>query len=64
MFMINQSYLETTRDGKVARFFGTLDTKTLGGAGFASQRTASDSTEWDLSQFDGIEVVLVRGDGE
>lgn len=45
-----------TCNSNKATFFGTLDTKTLGGAGFASQRTASDTATWDLSAFDGIEL--------
>ena len=46
-----------------AVFSGTLDTKTLGGAGFASQTTTPDS-EWDLSGYDGIELSIGRGDGK
>lgn len=45
-------------------FEGVLDTSTLGGAGFASQRTISTSKLWDLSAFDGLELVLGRGDGK
>ena len=44
-----------------AIFFGTLDTKTLGGAGFASQATTPDSN-WDLSEYDGIELSIGPGD--
>lgn len=47
----------TIEDG-CATFNGTLDTKTLGGAGFASQRTTGDDRKWDLSDFDGIEIVF------
>lgn len=41
---------------KYAIFHGTLDFKTLGGAGFASQRTLSDDLTWDLAPYDGIEL--------
>ena len=44
-----------------AVFSGTLDTKTLGGAGFASQATTPDSN-WDLSEYDGIELSVGQGD--
>lgn len=40
-----------------------LDTKTLGGAGFASQTTSGEET-WDLSGYDGVEVEVVTGDGK
>ena len=39
-------------------FHGHLDIDTLGGAGFASQRTIGDDRRWDLSSFDGIEVSI------
>ena len=54
------SKLESVGDG--VRFFGNLDTTTLGGAGFASQRTTSNDTNWNLSAYDGLSVVVVRGD--
>jgi hypothetical protein len=38
-------------------FHGHLDTKTLGGAGFASQRTVNDLS-LDLSEYDGICLLL------
>ncbi|KAJ5549014.1 hypothetical protein N7513_006248 [Penicillium frequentans] len=41
-----------------AIFSGNLDIKTLGGAGFASQRTSGEDRTWDLSDYDGIELVL------
>jgi len=44
------------------RFSGTLDTKTLGGAGFASYTTTSKT--WDLSKYDGFEIEVVKGDGK
>ena len=42
----------------VAIFKGTLDIDTLGGAGFASQRTVTESEVWDLSEYDGLRIVL------
>ena len=41
-----------------------MDIKTLGGAGFASQRTTEDDRSWDLSTFDGIEIVLNATDSD
>ena len=46
----------------VARFHGTLDITALGGAGFASQRTTRDEA-WDLSGYDGVELLVVAADG-
>lgn len=43
----------------IATFHGNLDTKTLGGAGFASQRTVGDDRRWDLSDYNGIEVSVL-----
>lgn len=51
-----KSYLDCHT--KKAIFRGTLDTKTLGGAGFASQRTTGSDRSWDLSSFDGLEIIL------
>ena len=58
----SESYL-TPIDGGQARFYGTLDTTALGGAGFASQRTATESKVWNLSMYDGIEIHTTYGDG-
>jgi hypothetical protein len=57
-----QSYL--VRDEKNARFYGTLDIKTLGGAGFASQRTVSEDKNWDLSDYAGIQLDIAKGDSK
>lgn len=57
-----QSYL--VRDEKNARFYGELDIKTLGGAGFASQRTVSEDRNWDLSGYAGIQLEIAKGDSE
>lgn len=43
-----------------AVFEGELDTRTLGGAGFASQCSV-DGLEWDLGEWDGVEVELGEG---
>ena len=58
----SQSYLSVSQDCSVAHFRGTLDTQTLGGAGFASQRTVYASKTWDLSKYDGIELSIQSGD--
>lgn len=47
-----------------ARFHGNLDITTLGGAGFASQRTRGEGRTWDLSRHDGLEIVVDRADGK
>ena len=52
-----QSYLESSGDNSVC-FHGHLDIKALGGAGFASQRTAGGDRRWDLSAFTGIELSI------
>ncbi|KXJ96728.1 CIA30 family protein-like protein [Microdochium bolleyi] len=65
----SQSYLEPGSSPQSkqqhARFHGDLDISTLGGAGFASQRT-SDSKSWDLSspQYTGLRVQVAKGDGK
>ena len=57
-----QSYL--VRDEKNARFYGELDIKTLGGAGFASQRTVTEDSNWDLSGYAGIQLDIAKGDSK
>ncbi|KAK3333722.1 NADH:ubiquinone oxidoreductase intermediate-associated protein 30 [Cercophora scortea] len=44
----------------IAIFAGTLDIKTLGGAGFASQRTVDTHPPFDLSNFDAL-VLTIHG---
>jgi hypothetical protein len=58
----SQSYLDTST--RTARFHGTLDITTLGGAGFASQRTSSETKTWDLSAYSGIHLDLGKTDGK
>lgn len=60
----SQSYLIIASDYTTANFSGVLDTKTLGGAGFASQRTTGENKTWDVSAYDGIELDVVKGDGK
>lgn len=60
----SQSYLTPSATLTTARFHGVLDTTTLGGAGFASQRTVTTSVVWDLSAYDGLEINVARGDGK
>lgn len=55
------SHLEVDRNGE-ARFFGNLDYATLGGAGFASQRTVSDDLEFDLSAYEGLQLLATAKD--
>lgn len=59
----SQSYLYPIDNSTNIRFSGNLDTKTLGGAGFASQTTTGNKV-WDLSAYDGIQVDVVKGDGK
>ena len=56
----DQSYLDC--DENTALFRGSLDFETLGGAGFASQRTTGDDHEWDLSVYVGIKLEVAKGD--
>lgn len=49
-------------DNGTARFYGTLDYETLGGAGFASQRTTGDDSKWNLSEYAGIQLKIAKGD--
>jgi hypothetical protein len=54
------SNLELTAEGVL--FHGSLDIETLGGAGFASQRTVENEQVWDLSGYDGFELRVVSSD--
>lgn len=58
----SQSTLSCSASSLVARFHGNLDINTLGGAGFASQRTTGEDRTWDLSHHDGLEIVVDRAD--
>ncbi|KAK7511604.1 complex I intermediate-associated protein 30-domain-containing protein [Phyllosticta citriasiana] len=54
------SHLGTSPPNDVARFYGHLDIKTLGGAGFASQRTVGEDRTWNLEGYDGIQIEVVK----
>ncbi|KAK0768332.1 hypothetical protein LTR02_017337 [Friedmanniomyces endolithicus] len=55
----SRSDLEVSAHGSSARFYGCLDIKTLGGAGFASQKATG---EWDLGEYVAIRVEVEKGD--
>ena len=55
------SYLKPVDNTTSVRFYGYLDTKTLGGAGFASQATRGDQA-WDLSKWDAIQLAVSKAD--
>ncbi|KAI1325039.1 NADH:ubiquinone oxidoreductase intermediate-associated protein 30 [Xylariaceae sp. FL0255] len=63
------SYLNPSRDvpgseNNAVNFHGDLDITTLGGAGFASQRSP-EKLEWDLSSgFEGLCLKVLDGDGK
>jgi len=56
----SESHLTCTKS--TARFHGHLDIKTLGSAGFASQRTTELDREWNLADYDGIELLITEAD--
>ena len=58
------SYLTCLPLSPVAEFHGNLDITTLGGAGFASQRTTGEDRQWDLSSHDGLELDIKQSDGK
>ncbi|CAK4028340.1 hypothetical protein DOTSEDRAFT_20147 [Lecanosticta acicola] len=57
----SESHLECTTND-IGRFWGNLDIETLGGAGFASQRTTGDDRAWDLSGYAGVQICIEKGD--
>ena len=57
-----KSYIQCS--SHTATFSGTLDIKTLGGAGFASQRTTGEERHWDLTDYDGITLEIAAGDSK
>jgi hypothetical protein len=57
------SSLLVSASGRTAVFRGELDTRTLGGAGFASQCTVEECS-WDLGGWEGLEVDVGWGEGE
>ncbi|KAJ6257423.1 hypothetical protein Dda_8313 [Drechslerella dactyloides] len=53
----SRSYLNVSKNASSATFCGNLDIETLGGAGFASQRTTSAAGgPWDLSMTSGLRI--------
>ncbi|KAI9924230.1 hypothetical protein ASPWEDRAFT_588663 [Aspergillus wentii DTO 134E9] len=60
----SHSTLTCSPSSPIARFHGNLDITTLGGAGFASQRTRGTDRTWDLSEYDGLELDVDRADGK
>lgn len=58
----SHSTLTCSPSSLVAHFHGDLDITTLGGAGFASQRTRGEDRTWDLSHHDGLEIIVDRAD--
>lgn len=56
------SELSISPAAPAAIFRGVLDIKTLGGAGFASQRTTGEDRSWDLSKYDGILLDIAKCD--
>ncbi|ORX90773.1 NADH:ubiquinone oxidoreductase complex I intermediate-associated protein 30 [Basidiobolus meristosporus CBS 931.73] len=60
----SQSFLEIDGPSGTARFYGHLDIKTLGNAGFASQATKSGRRSWNLSKYEGIRFTTLEGDNK
>ncbi|KAF3918137.1 hypothetical protein ABW21_db0204110 [Orbilia brochopaga] len=59
----SQSYLHISEKADSATFCGNLDIETLGGAGFASQRTtAAAGGPWDLSNASGLCIGIEDAD--
>ncbi|OJJ47043.1 hypothetical protein ASPZODRAFT_53800, partial [Penicilliopsis zonata CBS 506.65] len=58
------STMTCTPFSPTATFHGNLDIRTLGGAGFASQRTVGDEQTWDLSAYDGLVLEIDQTDGK
>ncbi|KAI9140396.1 complex I intermediate-associated protein 30-domain-containing protein [Paraphysoderma sedebokerense] len=63
---ISQSYLSLDNSSSTARFHGTVDTTTLGGAGFASQQYTSPSffSLLNLKSYSGISISTENGDNK
>ncbi|KAJ3216104.1 hypothetical protein HDU67_009905 [Dinochytrium kinnereticum] len=57
------SELKVVNEGRAARFQGVLDTKTLGGAGFASQRNVAEDV-YNLQNFSGLRIDIIEADGK
>ncbi|KAI0894577.1 NADH:ubiquinone oxidoreductase complex I intermediate-associated protein 30 [Annulohypoxylon nitens] len=59
----SKSNLELSPDQNTVTFSGNLDIKTLGGAGFASQRTV-DPQNWDLFDYQGLRLGVGAADSK
>lgn len=59
----SQSYL-TVFENNTASFNGFLDTKTLGGAGFATQSVESEDPIYDFTGYSGLELLFGNYDGK
>lgn len=60
----SKSYLSAGGLARTAVFYGNLDITALGGAGFASQRTATNTEIWNLAEFDGLLLDVENADGQ
>ncbi|OJD38764.1 cia30 family protein [Diplodia corticola] len=60
----SHSYFDISETKPVARFYGNLDIKTLGGAGFASQRTTGENRSWNIDGYDGIQIEIAESDAK
>jgi hypothetical protein len=60
----SKSKLSCDPNSPTATFHGHLDITTLGGAGFASQRTTGDDRNWDLFAYDGLLLDVKKSDGK
>ncbi|EKG19565.1 Galactose-binding domain-like protein [Macrophomina phaseolina MS6] len=60
----SESYFDISPEDPVARFYGKLDIKTLGGAGFASQRTTGENRTWNVDGYDGIQLEITKSDSK
>ncbi|KAK0660000.1 Uncharacterized protein DIS24_g3567 [Lasiodiplodia hormozganensis] len=60
----SHSYFDISGTNPVARFYGNLDIKTLGGAGFASQRTTGENRTWNIDGYDGIQIEVAKSDSK
>ncbi|KPM38716.1 hypothetical protein AK830_g7841 [Neonectria ditissima] len=58
-----RSFSNLTIAPDTATFSGFLDKDSLGGAGFASQRTKG-SLDWDLAEWDGLLLSVALSDGK
>ena len=55
------SFFESEKN--YAKFYGRLDTETLGGAGFASRRVKRDQS-WNFKDESGLEIKIKKGDSK